>query len=306
MDIPAANDTLIGKFYSNRSIAIEAQCESAEEQITIYQNGTVEMKGIILQPNSTGYWTLQTEDGTDEGCGDRCATVYVVENDGQSGYFYACNVTVGNVTNITRWDQQLPDGLARMAGMSIALSGYWMGDKSDAYQVQSYDHNFFYGTYLAGNTTTMELMLRFFTTSTIVSADYYNPYVQDGIPGMLPNQGSRLNLDHPEFIEAILGGIGGFHFLLFILVAYFANKAIVTDDSYLAIALLYQPVVEKLRGHGSLLKNKEICNALGDELEVRYGTVLKPSLTGMIKHLEISEASEGPPKGPRRWHGWYD
>jgi hypothetical protein len=302
LDAPAANNTLIGRFYSNRSITTEAQCDSFTEPITIYSNGTVELKNITLQPNSTTYWTLSAEDGTDEGCGDRCARVYAVENDGESGYFYSCNVTVGNVTNITRWDQQLPDRLARMAGMSIALTGYSYGDPSDASQQQAFDDNFFYGTYLDGNTTSMEFMLRAYAISTIVSADYYNPYVEDGVPGILPNQGVRLMLDHPKFIKAILGGIGGFHFLLFVLAAYLANRAIVIDDSYLAIALLFQPVVEKLRGHGSLLKSKQICKALG-EPEVAYGTVLKQSPTGMIKHLEISEATERPPKG---WHGWYD
>jgi hypothetical protein len=303
LDIPAANNTSIGAFYSNRSITAEAQCDSNPEQVSVNStDNTVDWGPYTLQPNSTTYWIVPAEDGTDKGCGDRCARVYAIENDGQSGYSYSCNVTVGNVTNITRWPQQLPDSLARMAGMSIALTGYSYGKSSDAGQQQAYDHEFLYGTYLDGNTSDMAWLLRTFALSTVVSADYYNPFVQDGIPGELPNQGVRLTLDHPEFILAILGGIGGFHFLLFILAAYFANKAIVTDDSYLAIALLFQPVVEKLRGHGSLLKGKQICNALGQP-EVAYGTVLKQSPTGMIKHLEISEDTERPPKG---WHGKYD
>ncbi len=303
LDAPAANNTPIGRFYSNRSITTEAQCDSFTEPITLTSNGAVELRNLTLEPNSTAYWTYSAEDGTSEGCGDRCARVYALENDGESGYYYSCNVTIGNVTNVTHWaTQQLPDRLARMAGMSIALTGYAYGKESDKSQQQTFDHDFIYGSYLAGNTTNMEGLLRSFAISTIVSADYYNPYVQDGIPGMLPAQGVRLMLDHPEFIEAILGGIGGFHFLIFILAAYLANRAIVMDDSYLAIAMVFQPVVERLRGHGSLLKTKQICKALGDP-DVSYGTVLKQSATGMIKHLEISEATERPKKG---WHGWYD
>jgi hypothetical protein len=302
MDTPAANNTSIGRFYSNRSITTEAQCDSVSEEITLNSDGTVELKNVTLQPNSTTYWTLPAEDGTDLGCGDRCAIVYAVENDGQSGYFYSCNVTVGSVTNVTRWDQQLPDRLARMAGMAIALTGYSYGSSSDASQVQAFDHDFVYGTYLAGNVTDMEWLLRSYAISTIVSADYYNPYIQDGIPGLVPNQGVTLTLDHPEFIEAILGGIGGFHFLLFIIAAYLANRAVVIRDSYLAIALLFQPVVERLRGRGSLLKNKEICEAL-EEPMVSYGPVLKQGPTGTVKHLEISEATHRPQKG---WHGSYD
>lgn len=301
--MPAANDSSIGRFYSNRSITTEAKCDAFSEPVTAYPNGTVELRNSILQPNSTEYWTYRAEDGTSLGCGDRCARVYALENDGQSGYYYSCNVTVGSVTNVTHFStQQLPDSLARMAGMSIALTGYWAGKPDEAYQQQAFTNDVIYGAYLAGNASIMETLLRSFAISAVVSADYYNPFVQDGIPGMLPEQGVHLNLDHPEFIEAILGGIGGFHVLIFILAAFLANRAIVIDDSYLAIAMLYQPIVERLKGHGSLLKTKQICKELSNP-KVSYGTVLKQSATGLIKHLEISENTERPPKG---WHGWYD
>jgi hypothetical protein len=303
IDMPAANDSSIGRFYSNRSITTEASCVSFSEPVRVYPNGTVELRNTILQPNSTAYWTYSAEDGTNQGCGDRCAKVYALENDGQSGYYYTCNVTVGSVTNVTHFGtQQLPDRLARMAGMSIALTGYSYGDPDEMFQQQAYTNDFIYGAYLDGNSTVMELFLRSFAISTIVSADYYNPNVQDGVPGMLPEQGVSLTLDHPEFIKAILGGIGAFHFLLFILAAILANRAIVIDDSYLAIAMLYQPVVERLRGYGSLLKTRQICKELNNP-NVSYGTILKQSATGMIKHLEISENTERPLKG---WHGWYD
>jgi hypothetical protein len=259
------------------------------------------MQNITLQSNSTTYFTIPGEDGTDQGCGDRCAKVYALENNGKSGYYYACNVTVGNVTNTTRWVQQLPDNLARMAAMSIALTGYNYHNTPNATQFQAFDHDFVYGTYLGGNTTTMEWLLRVYAIATVVSADRYNPYVQDGIRGDIPSQGVRLTLDHPEFIAAILGGIGGFHFLLCILAAYFANKAIVIDDSYLAISMQLNPVIERLRGHGSLMKHNKICKVLRHP-EVQYGSVMKQSPTGPIKHLEISEAAQKPPDG---WKGWY-
>jgi hypothetical protein len=259
------------------------------------------MLNMTLHSNSTTYFTIPAEDGTDQGCGDRCARIYALENDGTSGYWFSCNVTVSNVTNTTRWHQQLPDNLARMAGMSIALTGYNYEKNASAIQAQAFDDDFFYGTYLGGNTTEMEWLLRVFAIATVASADIYNPYVQDGVPGDLPSQGVRLTLDHPEFIMAILIGIGGFHFLLFILAAYLANKVIVIDDSYLAISLQLNPVIEKMKGHGSLL-NKEICTELGNP-EVAYGVVVRQPSNGTIRHLEISEITGKPPDG---WKGNYD
>src|ERR1700722_16759291 len=85
----------------------------------------------------------------------------------------------------------------------------------------------FYGSYLDGNTTVMEWLLRIYAISPIAGADKYNPWVKDPVPGQLPSQGVQLSVDNPKFIKAILGGIGGFHFLLFVLAEYFANKVIV-------------------------------------------------------------------------------
>jgi hypothetical protein len=260
------------------------------------------LQNVTLQSNSTTYFTIPAEDGTPQGCGDRCARVYALENDGTSGFYYSCNVTVTNITNTTRWHQQLPDRLARMAAMSIALTGYNYDQSPNSTQSQAFDHDFFYGTYVDGNTTSMEWLLRVFAIATVASADRYNPYVQDAIPGDLPSQGVRLTLDHPEFIEAILGGIGGFHFVLFILGAYLANKAIVIDDSYLAISMQLNPVIERLKGHGSLLKSREICKALGDP-EVAYGVVVRHPSNAITRHLEISEVTGKPPGG---WKGHYD
>lgn len=304
MDVPAANDSQIGAFYTNRSIWSESQCNVAPEKVTLATDGTntVIMQNITLQSNSTTYFAIPGEDGTDKGCGDRCANVYALENDGTNGYYYTCNVTVSNVTNTTRWSQQLPDNLARMAAMSIALTGYNYDKTADALQAQAFYHDFIYGTYLGGNSTSMEWLLRVFAIATVVSADRYNPYVQDGIPGDLPSQGVSLTLDHPGFIEAILLGIGGFHFLLFILAVYFANKAIVIDDSYLAISMQLNPVIEKLGGHGSLLKKKDICEALGNP-DVAYGVVVRQPSNGVTRHLEISEVTGKPPGG---WKGRYD
>jgi hypothetical protein len=303
MDIPAASDTMVSYFYTNRSIISESSCYSRPENVTINKDGTVQMMDFTtLEPKSTKYLVIPNYDGTTLGCGDRCAIVEALENDSVSGFYYFCNVTISNVANTTRGPQQLSNFHAMMAAQSIALDGYGYGNASTVQQAQIYDDNFIFGTYMGGDTSSMERLLRLYSISTIASADIYNLWVPDPAPGLVPDQGVKLELDHPIYIEAILGGIGGFHFVIFILAAYFANKVVVIEDSYLAIALLLRPILDKLQGRGSLLGKKEICRALRDP-EVSYGLLDRHTETQTIKHLEISEDCGKPSGG---WMGWYN
>lgn len=187
-----------------------------------------------------------------------------------------------------------------MAAQSIAVTGFGGRMASSTDQSYTYFHDNFWGAYLAGDQFAMAWLLRIHAIGTIVGTDRYNDPVPDPMSCLIPNQGVRLNLDHPDFIEAILGGIGGFHFVFFIIAAWLANKVVVIDDSYLAIALLMRPVVDKLN-RGSLMNGKQICEALKYP-EVSYGVVDKNTLMGKIRHLEISEMSGKPSRG---WKGSY-
>jgi hypothetical protein len=304
MDIPAAEESTMGQFYTNRSVTAESSCYSRTQKVVHEPNGTLTIMDGPMRADSTWYWTWSSEDGTASGCGDRCARVYALENNVTHAFSYSCNITVNHVVNTTRWHQQIPDNIARMAGQSIALTGTADNTKKEPFQQQEYDHDFSWGTFLGGRADFMAWRLRTYAIGSIVGADKINPYIQDPVPGFLPTQGVRLKLDHPEFIAAILGGIGGFHFLFFILAAYLANKVVVIDDSYLAIALLLRPVVDKIREHGSLMDSREIVRALGRP-DVMYGVVERQgnNLVGRIRHLEISEVSG---KAVGGWRGWYD
>lgn len=301
VDLPVANNSVMGQFYTNRSVISQSRCQASVGSAIIAQDKTASanVSGIIwdsMPPNSTTYMVNSTNDGPLAGCGNRCATIFALEIYGTSAYLYTCNVTIGNVTNTTVPGQQISSTMARMAAESIALNGF--GNPYNSYQSQSYDSGFFYGTPLYGDTSAMERILRLNALSAIAGADKNNPWL-DPLPGQVLDQGNRLTLDHPEYIEAILGGIGGFHFLIFILAAYLANKVVVIQDNYLAISLLLHPVVEKLKERGISVSGKGI--AIKD-LEVAYGSVSKSTGTGSIRHLEISEASEKPSEG---WMGWY-
>lgn len=304
LDFPADATSSVGPFYSNRSITTEASCTSQAELVILEPNNTVTMPGYgSLELDSVYYYVTPNPDGTAESCGPRCTIVYAVENNRTNGFSYICNVTVSNVVNAspTFWAQEVSDNIATIAAESIAVAGYGGSDASSESQYFMYYKDVLWGSYGSGDPNWRAYLLRIHAIGAIVGADKYNNVVPDGMPGLMPNQGVQLKLDHPEFIAAILGGIGGFHFVLFILAAWLANKVVVVDDSCLAIALLMRPVVDRLN-HGSLMSGKEICKALKHP-KVSYGTVDKNTLTAKIKHLEISERSRRPSNW---WRDWYD
>lgn len=233
-------------------------------------------------------------------CGPRCAWLSIIENDGDSGYFYMCQVNVSSVFNTTYYEQQLSDRMAKLAAESIAYQGYL--EPGAEMQEQRYPDAFYLGRYLKGKTAFMESRLRQYSIGVIMSADNYNPNVDPPVMGDVPVGASQLSLDNPGNIRGILFGVLGAHFVIFIVGAVLANRVVVIDDSYLAIARVLRPVVEKLGTQGSLLNGDEVCERLGDP-KMAYGPSMKQENDGsgrILRHLEISEVAEV----ERRYAGW--
>lgn len=75
------------------------------------------------------------------------------------------------------------------------------------------------------------------------------------VEGLLPEIRllQRLSIDHPRGMNAIFSTIVSCHFVLFIFSTWIANKVVVVDDDYFAIALLLRPIAEEMKDRGSLL-----------------------------------------------------
>ena len=58
--------------------------------------------------------------------------------------------------------------------------------------------------------------------------------------------------------------------ILFLITAFVANRVVVKDKSYLAIARLLTPIVQKLGSSGSLATGREISDLFGDEEKFIY------------------------------------
>jgi hypothetical protein len=249
-------------------------------------------------PNSTTYFT--SPDLGD--CGPRCANVGAFENNGTSGFYYNCNVTVSEVHNATASviEQHVSDANAKIAAGAIALQGYQSEDASDQYQ--TFPAGSTYGTFLNGNSTQMAYVMRQFSIGVFITADQIMSDIYPSVSGFVPASGNVLSIDYNKSMWGIFLGLAGAHLILLIVGTWFANKVIVVKDEYLEIALLLRPVVDEYSDRGALLGEKER-EDIGRGLSVVYG-LTKGDRNG-VKGLEISGEAECK-RAKEEWEGWYD
>jgi len=67
-----------------------------------------------------------------------------------------------------------------------------------------------------------------------------------------------LSLDNLPGMLSILGTLLVVHCLLVIIGSFIANKVLVPNDSYLTVAILLQPIFQKMARRGYLLSGKKI------------------------------------------------
>ncbi|MCJ1282388.1 hypothetical protein MMC26_001711 [Xylographa opegraphella] len=293
LEWPTDSASSSGTFYTNRTILSNSTCavykvtqgaNGDSQQIYFMKDGTVQVQDFqLIEPNSTTYYT-SPELGT---CGPRCANVCAFENTGVQGFYYECEISVGSVVNATRPEHEVPDRVAKMAAGAIALQGYQAVNVTDQYQ--RYPAGYEGGIWMDGDAAGMAAMMRQFAMGTISAADLNNPNLNGSLLDLQPGQGVQLSLDHPANIHAILITVLSVQLLLFVIGALVANRAVVVDDSYIAIARLLRPVVDKLGAGGGLLDGDAICDALGDRKVVYGTTTQQEAARGVVRHLGIGE-----------------
>lgn len=67
-------------------------------------------------------------------CGDRCMWLWAHRTsvpDNDKSTFFQCPITISRVRNATTDEQDVPDWIARVAAVSIALQGRWSGPEHD-------------------------------------------------------------------------------------------------------------------------------------------------------------------------------
>ncbi|TVY45833.1 hypothetical protein LSUB1_G000091 [Lachnellula subtilissima] len=214
-----------------------------------------------LVEESTSFFTNMPNNGTDffaNSCDDnnRCSIVEAFEASKTDPWYYKCNITVGKTTNDPSNDSWVSDDMAFLAASSIAQIGY-----TDEYgqEVQIYPNGSFVGVPLYGNTTRMGMTMSTFAIGAIGGASMYNP--TKVTKGIVPSQGSKLDVGHQYFFYTIIGLIMGCHLLFCTIVAVLANRVTVGPDGHLAMSLLLRPIADKLEGVSGGRKNNAYKNA---------------------------------------------
>jgi hypothetical protein len=303
----------MGYFYSNRSIFITSHClvyavkdnlNGLSQSFEFQKDGNVQTQNFSsVAANSTTYLTQPNK----VNCGPRWANVCAFENNGSKGWYYECTITVSNVSNAKIDEHRVSDASARMAAGAIALQGYQANIQTSQYQRFPAQSN--YGMFLDGDNVTMAQNMRQFAIGVFAAADLSlsNIDTKLKVQGFLPDQGLVLTIDHWNGMWAIFGAIIGCHFVLFAVATWVANKVVVVDDDYLAIALLLRPVAEEMKDKGGLLERARR-ESLENSMEVVFGphgSEKWPFGGDGVTKLEISSEAECQ-RQSRGWERYFD
>ncbi|MCJ1463715.1 hypothetical protein MMC07_002324 [Pseudocyphellaria aurata] len=230
------------------------------------------------------YGTSAPPDATVQSCGDRCMWLYAWRSAGpqtkRTAAIFKCPISVSEVTHANHDWHKLDDDIARYAAASIALTGR---NAPDWQQYRLYPFGVFdpnlcsqsrSSPWEVNNLSAPEVgaLMSKFAIGSLATMARLNP--QSSRPGTLPILGFRLSVewDHIIILAVCIVAV---HCILVGLMLWIASSVVVAHDSNLCMARLLEELVERLRGKGSLLNEKEIVTAIqgqGPRLRVTYGT----------------------------------
>jgi hypothetical protein len=205
-----------------------------------------------------------------EHCGPRCTNFTVFQDsdttDIKHNSLFLCNSTLSPVTggendfsNLTPEDREAiygTDEYARIAAGSIAWTGAVFNGWLDR-STRSYLRSSKWSPYKVITKDDVEELLARFTIGAIAAFDDHGLRYAVQKQWTRPVQGQQLDVDW-HWVFGILGAIciiqlGGLFALLI-----FANKTIIRDDSFLSMAMLMRPVVNRIGREGMNMTGDEI------------------------------------------------
>ncbi|KAI4219046.1 MAG: hypothetical protein L6R36_008593, partial [Xanthoria steineri] len=201
-------------------------------------------------------------------CGPRCMWLWAYKNPGpkdDSHALYNCPVTVSEVNNTRSDSQVIPDEVARVAAVSIALQGRWSGPENNKnfnqYQFYTWGSPWEIHNHDARH---VGANMAQFAIGSIAEMAAENRRNQ--VQGLVPHLGSHLEIRW-GYVAALFAGIIVTHLVLYLSVILAIRKVAIKDDSFLAIARLLLPLLNVLDKQGTLLDGKELAEAL----QLRHG-----------------------------------
>ena len=307
-----------------RYVNTYAQCEAHEVvegnegylPYVVYRNGSHNVR--------VNFPTPVTSDGGNPGglvfiselnetCGPRCTNVNVFQaksdpNDVEDQFFgvifttvskaqfFTCNNTVSEVMNVPSYDHAKDYAMSDYYARVLAGAVGWSGEtpRGDSQQYKLYDEttNVVQSTWShATNASTavqVASIISGFSAGAMAQANTAASPATKVAYGDKPIYADYLKVDWP-WAGGLLGAIPIIHFGSLLMVIMWANKAVIKDDSHLAVAKLYYPLIQRLGDHGCIMRGEHIVKKLGDP-QVVYGW--KEGDSG-VKHADIFEPGSG-------------
>ena len=130
-----------------------------------------------------------------------------------------------------------------------------------------------------------------FAISSISTLARQNPRTQ--LQGTVPYLGTQLEVFW-IYASALLIGIAGVHFILFVAVVYASRVIVIRDDSNLSTARLLRSVTAPLVSSGTLLDGKQASQALA--ASAANGLVYGPKRDGLSRDLYLTLGIDATPR----------
>ena len=257
--------------------------ESAEITIDV---GNGEFRTIQIPfPGGTNQTTYMTN--TSANCGTGCGIVTAFESSPYGSWYYDCNVTVGPVTNATQPAHHVSKHVRLLAAQGIALQGYavlsFVDDSRSQYQ--SYPAETAFGLAAGGDADIMAMRMARFAMGVIAAAaDSNNEVTTQGYP---PVRGSRVKVDHWEFVTLILLAAVGGQLVLSLVLALMSYKIIIPPEGLVGMAQLLGSMAQETH----VVQRGEV-----GEKPVREGSICRfspkgycPDCKWIYRHKLVSE-----------------
>jgi hypothetical protein len=261
--------------FTQRTINATYECESHE--VTKYGDGSVgyiEVANIgqvfvsLHLPKSTTFFNNNNTTCTSGN--PRCTVIEVFETSSTQPWYYRCDITLGMTQNDPSNLSYVSDTMAYYATGSIQGGGYVAGIDDAGTVLQSaqlFPQSSFFGSPAAGETDTMGMSISLFTLGAIAVAGIQNPnrfYI-----GQTPTEGQELTIGHHLTFYGILALMLILQAIFIIIVAVWANKVKVVDDSQLKMAVLLRPIADRLDdiSHG---KETRALKKAKKQIKVKY------------------------------------
>ncbi|KAL8759048.1 MAG: hypothetical protein Q9184_003737 [Pyrenodesmia sp. 2 TL-2023] len=241
-----------------------------------YGNDTFKEQIQIPLPSLGGkgttymYKGIKVPDRTEHRCGPRCMWLWAFKNsakesekelnDREPPTFYKCPITISEVRNAWNDSHIVPNEVARIAAVSLALQGQWSGDEDSRNynQYQFYPFGTAWETHFKTPRHVGANMAKF-AISSIAEMAAANSRIQ--VQGLVPYVGSHLEI-YWVYLVTLFMGIITTHLVLSLSAILASRKVAIKDDSLLATARLLQPLINVLGNEGTLLDGKELAKAI--------------------------------------------